>query len=1026
MTENQRLSELFNQIQVLKIENERLCEQVASCRQTESRFQTLLNSIKEGYFEVNLKGDFTFFSPSICKMSGFSAEELRGKNYRDYTSKETAEKIFQFYNHIYLTADPSEIITYETFRKDGTTLYLEVSAYLMRDSKGNPSGFKGFCRDVTDRKKIEIELQESQERFRQLHEASFGGIGIHDKGKILECNKGLSDITGFDYDELIGMDGLALIAPEWRDKVMANILSDYEKPYVVEGIRKDGSRYPLEIQGKVIWYEGRKARVTEFRDITERKQAEKAQRESEEKYRMVLDNIEDGYYEVDVAGNLIFFNDSLCRILGYSRSELMNMNNKEFMDPENARRIFQTFNRVFITGKPSKAFDWEFVKKDGTKCCVDTSVSPIKDADGKVIGFRGIARDITDRRLAEIALRESEERFKAQYDGAPVPTFTWRKREDDFELISYNKAAMEITGGEVGKYLGKRAGDLYRNRGEVLQNFYQCLEEKKVVKDELQSEHFIPGRIVIATYAFVPPDLILVHIEDITERKAAEEALKRSQDQYREVVENANDAIIIVQDGMIVFHNTRAETLTGYSKKELAETPFASFVVADDRDVLLGRYEDKLNGKKFGSAFAFGITDKKGNDLWVEVNTVLISWKGRPALQCFIRDVTFQKKLETQLHQAYKMEAIGTLAGGIAHDFNNIIGIILGNTELAIYDVAEWSPAHKNLETVRNACFRARDIVRQILSFSRQNEQERNPLILESIVKESLKMLRSSLPTTIDIQEHIRTAGDMILADPAQIHQVIINLCTNAAHAMKENGGIIEVGLEDAALDETSARQYPGLLPGQYMRLIINDTGEGIDPKIIDRIFDPYFTTKKIGEGSGMGLAIVHRIIKNHSGAITVYSEPGRGTTFKMLFPKVEIKQAPQKEIPEEPPKGKEKILYVDDETSLAEIGQQMLNIWVYEVESKTNPVDALKTFEADPQAFDLVITDMTMPQMTGKMLAQELIRIRPDIPVILNSGYSDQMDEEKAKELGIKAYILKPLNTMNLAKTIRNVLNNQ
>jgi two-component system, cell cycle sensor histidine kinase and response regulator CckA len=256
-------------------------DEIEACKQSEQRFRAILNTFKEGYFEINLNGDFTYFSTSICDMSGYSADELMGKNFHEYTSEETAKRVFGIYHQIYITGEPAEVFCYEVIRKDGGMLYLEVSAYLMHDSDGHRIGFRGFCRDVTQRHKMETDLQESEERFRRLHEASFGGIGIHDKGKILECNKGLVDLTGFAYEELIGMDGLALITPECREKVMEKILADYEKPYEVEGIRKDGSGYPLEVQGKVIQYQGRRVRVTEFRDITERKQAEKDRKKLE-------------------------------------------------------------------------------------------------------------------------------------------------------------------------------------------------------------------------------------------------------------------------------------------------------------------------------------------------------------------------------------------------------------------------------------------------------------------------------------------------------------------------------------------------------------------------------------------------------------------------------------------------------------------------------------------------------------------------------------------------------------------------
>ncbi len=381
-------------------------------------------------------------------------------------------------------------------------------------------------------------------------------------------------------------------------------------------------------------------------------------------------------------------------------------------------------------------------------------------------------------------------------------------------------------------------------------------------------------------------------------------------------------------------------------------------------------------------------------------------------------------ELEKRLQQAQKMESIGTLAGGIAHDFNNMLGIILGNTELAMDDVPEWNLARHNLEEVKTASLRARDVIRQLLSFSRKSIQDKKPIKISSIITESLKLLRSSIPYTIDIRQNIQTELDIIMADPTQIHQVIINLCTNAYHAMQEDGGILWVNLMNIEIDKKTAASNPGLNPGKYVKLSVEDTGCGIDPEIRDQVFDPYFTTKEVGKGSGMGLSVVHGIIKDHGGAISVLSEPGKGAIFDLFFPSVEDDYVDASAESLEPiPRGNERILLVDDEELIVQVECQMLERLGYQVTARTSSVEALETFSSQPDDYDFVISDMTMPNMTGDRLAQKLLEIRPDIPVILCTGFSEHMDDEKAKSIGVSALVMKPVVTKELAIAIRRVL---
>jgi signal transduction histidine kinase len=384
-----------------------------------------------------------------------------------------------------------------------------------------------------------------------------------------------------------------------------------------------------------------------------------------------------------------------------------------------------------------------------------------------------------------------------------------------------------------------------------------------------------------------------------------------------------------------------------------------------------------------------------------------------------------KEKLEVQLRHTHKMEAIGTLAGGIAHDFNNILAAIIGYTEMALTGVSTSSPTRHYLGQVLNASHRAKELVKQILASSRQTQaQERMTIEIAPLVEEALKLLRASLPTTIEIRPNIGSKKSVALADPTEVHQLLVNLCTNAAHAMEEKGGVLEISLSEVAIDSDAVAAPAGLKPGHYLRLTVSDTGRGIDPTILERIFDPYFTTKEVGKGSGLGLAVVHGIVKRHEGAITVNSEPGVGTSFHVYFPKVDSMAVKEVEELVEPlPGGTERILFVDDEEILVEMGKSVLEWLGYEVTVTTSSVEALELFRTQPDRFDTVITDYTMPHMTGADLAKEMIRLRPAIPIIMCTGFSERISEEKARDIGIRAFAMKPLNMRDLAETVREVL---
>ncbi len=917
MTKKPTYEELEKRVTILEQSELEYKQAVEALRKNEIQNQLLADNVSDMIWTMDMEQRLTYFSPSIYRFRGYTPEEALQIPIENSLTPESYEKAVSVMTEEFaaegkpgVAPDRSRTLELEHIRKDGNTIWGEVTTSFIRNEEGLPSGIIGITRDITERKQIETKLHK-EINFSQtlIHASPAFYVAINSEGKTIMVNETMLHSLGYKQEEVVGKNYMTTFIPKKYRKELSGIFNKLVKvniPTLNENyiLTKDGKKLLVEWHGRPVFNE--KNEFDYFLgvgiDITKRKHAEEALRESEKKYRLIFNNAPMGILHFNENGIIASCNDKFVEIIGSSREKLIGLNMLNHPDDHVVSSVKQS-----LGGKPAY-YEGDYHSVTAKKVTQTRMLfEPIVSQDKSVSGGVGIIENITERKQAEEALRESKERYRQLFNIAPAGIY-------------------EI--------------------------------------------NFRTGKIV-----------------------------------------SVNDAVC---------------DYTGYTKDELLSMNAIDLLTEKSKKTFLNRMDKILNGENTNSYVEHEITKKDGNVFWASINNrYLYDGENIIGTTVVAQDITQQKKIEAQLRQAQKMESIGTLAGGIAHDFNNLLYMITGNAELALDDIPEWHPVHDNLKEIKTAGMRAAGIVKQLLSFSRKIDQELKPIGAITIIKDALKFLRSMIPSTIQINTHLPDTDISILADPVQINQVLMNTCTNASQAMEETGGILEVNVEITSLTQDAANHYPDFSAGEYVKIAVTDNGPGIDSKIIDRIFDPYFTTKEVGKGSGMGLAIVIGIIKNHGGAITVDSQPGKGATFTMLFPVVKKKPEIKTATTEELLLGNGTILFVDDDEAIVNMTGQMLERLGYTVETKTNPSAALELFQSKPDAFDLVITDMTMPHMTGARLSEKLKNIRSDIPVIICTGHSPLIDEEKAKKMGIAAYVMKPIVIRDIARTIRQVLGN-
>ena len=908
-----------------------------------------------------------------------------------------------------------------------------------RDEDDHPIMVVEFLRDITERKQAQKEIETLKQQMEFILGVTKTGI----------------DIIDSDYN-------IQYIDPEWEKvygdpagrKCYEYFMGESE-PCPDCGITKAMKTKAAVVTEEVLVKEGnRPIQVTTipFRndegewlfaevnvDISERKRAEEALKDSEQQKEAILDAGVDMIMQYDTDLRILWANKTAAEFVNKVPQDLVG--NK-------CHKIFQGLDspcpgcpcvKVLETGNAENAIMYHADMDAVGESYWHNYAVPIKDESGKVDSIIEIARNVTEQKQAEEALRESEEKYRT-ITATAQDAIIMMDNEGDISYWNpaaermFGYTAEEAIGQELHVFLGsQRYHEAYRKGFKTFRETGQgvavgkTLELSAVRKDGTE----FPIELSVSSIQIQGKWHATGIMRDISERRQAEEALRESEEKYRTLFEDSRDAIYVTAlEGEFVDANQSALDIFGYTREEMIGLNARQIYVNPEKRI---QFQHEMEEK--GSVRDYEVKFRKKNGIEMDclVTSSLRRSKDGTILgyQGIIRDITEQKwaqlekkKLEAQLQQAQKMEAIGTLAGGIAHDFNNILTPMIIHTEIAMSNLAEESPVRENLLRVSQAAHRAKEVVSLILTFSRQASVKPLPMKLSPIVKEVLKLLRASLPTTIEIRQDIKSTSDLTVADPTQIHQVLINLCTNAEHAMRDKGGVLEVSLTDIELGAEDAVKFPYIKPGPYLKLTVSDTGAGMDRMVADRIFDPFFTTKQRGEGTGMGLAVVHGIVTSCGGAITVDSEPEKGTAFHIIFPRTET-EAPTQIRPVEPlPTGNEQILLVDDDKVVVDAVRMLLESLGYKVVASKNGLEALEVFRPQPDEFDLVITDQTMPHMQGKELAQELIRIRPDIPIILCTGYSDQITEDVAKAIGIREYVMKPFVMDDMARIIRKVLN--
>lgn len=793
------------------------------------------------------------------------------------------------------------------------------------------------------------------------------------------------------------------------------------------------------------------------KEIDRRHVIEKDLRESRELFRDLVNTMSDWIWELDNKGRYTFCSNNVEGIMGYTPQEMIGKTPFDFMPRDKAGKIRKEFEIYLQNKSPIKDLENWNITKEGSEICILTNAAPILNKKGEITGYRGIDRDITENKqsnlLAEIQHKlaidlsntnDIQKRFELCLDAALESSgmdcggiYLIGYESDGLDLI-YHKGLpngfveattqYSLDSENVKMVLkGEPIYSQHKDLGLQTNNIENIEELLAIAVIPILSKKTIIGSLNVASRKLQEIPLqsknaletIASQIGNAINNFITEQKLQENEEKYRILFKSSSDAVFLIEvDSLKILEaNKKAIDLYGYTYNELIGMTALSFSAQPDQnEMVIQKNQEtaihlRYHKKKDGTVFP------------VEITASYFKLQGKSINFSTVRDVSELKKIERQLNHSQKMESIGTLAGGIAHDFNNILTSIIGFAELSLLESEKGSVQEDNSKEILISGKRAKELVGQILSFARKSDDSKKPIQLSIIAKQVIKLLRSSLPSTINIKSKIES-DSLIMGSETKVHQILMNICTNAAHAMSKSGGTLSFYLDEISIGENNHLNELDLETGSYIRIKISDTGLGIPPEKLNKIFEPYYTTKKIGEGTGLGLAVVQGIVESYDGKIRVTSELNRGSSFNVYLPITHKRGYSDNEyIPRELSKGNETILLVDDEKAIIKLGKRFLESIGYKVITETNSIEALKIFKANPENIDLVITDMTMPGMTGDILSEEILAVKPDVPIILCSGYNSKISEDMVKAIGIRRIYYKPVEQEKLSVAIRDVL---